>query len=143
MNIENGITFLYIKKIQTLYNFSSLLVTSIVTLDTFKNIETIQPASKKAATTTNPNDRLPVALVIKPRILGPTIPPRTPNELIVAIAVAAATPENILIGYVHKGGIADKSPAVAMDKAINITNGSVATELRKKPRAEASKQNKI
>jgi hypothetical protein len=30
--------------------------------------------------------------------LGPTIPPRTPNELIVAIAVAAATPENMLIG---------------------------------------------
>ena len=96
-----------------------------------------------AATTTSPNDRLPVVLVINPRILGPTIPPRTPNELIVAIAVAAATPENILIGYVHNGGIADKSPAVAMDKAINMTKGWVAAELKKKPMAEASKQNKI
>lgn len=86
-----------------------------------KNKDVMHPASKMADTTNSPSDVFPVAFVIKPRILGPTIPPSTPNELIVAIAVAAATPVNIPIGYVHNGGIADRSPAVPTDKAISMT----------------------
>ena len=61
-------------------------------------MEATLPASKNPATTINPNERFPVRLVINPRIFGPTIPPKTPKELMVAIAVAAATPENIPMG---------------------------------------------
>ena len=83
----------------------------------------MEPAIRKAATTTRPDEILPVAFVTKPRIFGPTIPPRTPNELMVAIAVAAATPENIPMGKVHRGGIADNRPAVAIDNPVSIMNG--------------------
>ncbi len=89
----------------------------------------------------NASDRLPVASAIKPRMFGPTMPPRTPNELMVAIAVAAATPENMLIGNVQSGGIADNNPAVATDKPTSIRTGWVLIELKTNPNADASMQN--